>query len=75
MNTYDKIPIEQVLDDMNNPNGGIVSYAARDYYYLTYATPEEKKKMDREDMWQTLFAIAFGVCFVVLIVAAIVSQF
>lgn len=75
MNTYDKVPLERVLDDMNNPKGGVVSYAARDYYYLTYATPEEKKKMDREDMWQTVFAIAFGVCFVILIVAAIVSQF
>jgi len=75
MNTYDKIPIEQVLDDMNNPKGGVVSYAARDYYYLNYASPEEQKKMDREDLWQTIFAIAFGICFVVLIVAAIVSKF
>lgn len=45
----EKIPVDKVLDDMYNPNGGMVSHAARDYYYQNYATDEEKAEMDRED--------------------------
>lgn len=45
----EKIPLEQVLDDMYNPNGGMPAQAARDYYYNNYATDEEKQKMDAED--------------------------
>lgn len=45
----EKIPLEQVLDDMYNPNGGMASQAARDYYYNNYATDEEKQKIDAED--------------------------
>ena len=46
----DKIPLEKVLDDMYNPNGGVVSWAARDYYYIHYASDKQRKKMDREDI-------------------------
>lgn len=45
----EKIPLEQVLDDMYNPNGGMPAQAARDYYYNNYATDEEKEEMDRSD--------------------------
>ena len=30
-------------------DNGIVSSAARDYYYTNYATKEEREKMDKED--------------------------
>lgn len=39
----DKVPIQQVLDDMYSDKGP-VTWAARDYYYTTYATPEEQKE-------------------------------
>lgn len=45
----EKIPVDKVLDDMYSPDGGPVSWAARDYYYREYATEEEKREMDRED--------------------------
>lgn len=48
----EKVPISRVLDDMYNPNGGLVSLAARDYYYENYATEKERKEMDHEDAIQ-----------------------
>lgn len=39
----DKVPIQQVLDDMYSDKGP-VTWAAQDYYYTTYATPEEQKR-------------------------------
>ena len=32
----DKIQIEKVLEDMDNPDGGMVSHAAKDYFDLHY---------------------------------------
>ena len=51
----DKVPLEQVLDDMYDPYSA-VSGAARDYYYREYATEEERKAMDREDRINTIIA-------------------
>lgn len=56
------IPEEEVLDDMYS-DMGMVSWAARDYYYTHYATPEQREQMDQEDRvsaWVAL-AIMFGV--------------
>ena len=55
----DLVPIEQVIADMNRPDGGLISLAARDYYYLYYASEKEKRKMDCEDKLQTIIAIIF----------------
>ena len=52
----EKVPVGQVLDDMY-ADKGLVSWAARDYYYRNYATPEEQKRMDREDMRDTIISI------------------
>lgn len=52
------IPLERVLDDMYQDKG-IVSWAARDYYYENYATEEEKRQMDIEDKIQTIVAWLF----------------
>lgn len=38
----------QCIEAMYSENG-IVSSAARDYYYTNYATKEEREKMDKED--------------------------
>lgn len=38
----------QCIEAMYSDNG-IVSSAARDYYYINYATKEEREKMDKED--------------------------
>ena len=42
------VPVDQVLDDMYSDTSG-VSSAARDYYYIHYATEEQRQQMDRED--------------------------
>ncbi len=67
------VPLQQVLDDMYNPDGGYASMAARNYYYQFYATANEQKKMDREDKLQTAFVIIFTVVFWMLVGFAIVS--
>lgn len=56
----EKIPIETVLDDMYG-DYGVVSYAARDYYKLNYATPEELIIMEREEKREYIFAIVFWI--------------
>ena len=43
-----KIPVEQVLNDMYNEDG-IVASAARDFYYINYATKEQQELMDEEE--------------------------
>lgn len=48
LSNEDKVPIDKVLDDMYNPNSA-VSSSARDYYYLNYATEEEREEMNAED--------------------------
>lgn len=68
----DKIPVEQVLDDMYNPYGGMVSSAARDYYYINYASDAEQKEMDREDVAVSAIGwITVGVLLVFLVVEAV----
>ncbi len=68
----EKVPIERVLADMYDPDGGLISNAARDYYYLHYATPEEQVRMDKEEKFQTRFtslitigAFLFPIIFVI----------
>jgi len=66
----DKVPIQQVLDDMYSDKGP-VTWAARDYYYTTYATPEEQKEMDHEDKIQLVIAWIFWIVFWVSIILCI----
>ena len=67
----DKIPVDKVLEDMYDPNGGPVSWAARDYYYATYATEEEKREMDREDRRMDIGALMFYITFILLFIRVI----
>lgn len=50
------VPIEEVLEDMHTDKG-IVSVAARGYYYDNYASPSEKVQMDFEDKLNRFTAI------------------
>lgn len=67
------IPVLQVLDDWY-ADKGIVSWAARDYYYLHYADDNERKHMDKEEKIQTIIAyvVVFGV--LLLGIVGIVGQ-
>lgn len=51
------IPKLQVLDDMY-ADKGVVSMAARDYYYEHYADEAERKRMDIEDIVATIIGAA-----------------
>lgn len=50
------IPKLQVLDDMY-ADKGVVSMAARDYYYEHYADEAERKRMDIEDIVATIIGV------------------
>ena len=69
----EKIPVDKVLEDMYNPNGGPVSWAARDYYYREYATEEEKREMDREDRNMTIGSFIFYSLSILLIIFTVIQ--
>ena len=69
----EKIPVQQVLDDMYADKGP-VSWAARDYYYTNYASPEEQKSMDREEMRDTFISVVvLASCVIGIIVSIILN--
>lgn len=70
----DPVPVQKVLEDMYNPDGGLVALVARDYYYQNYASEEERKSMDREDKVQTAVAIIFMIVFWAAIGFAAISS-
>lgn len=72
MDAYDLVPVDKVLKDMYDPNGGPISWAARDYYYIHYATPEERNIMDREDRFDDILTLLFWIIYVGLVVFAII---
>lgn len=59
------IPKLQVLDDMY-ADKGIVSMAARDYYYEHYANEAERKRMDIEDIVVTIIGVTIAIGFIVI---------
>ena len=71
--TEEKIPISQVLNDMYDPDGGPVSWAARDYYYTNHATSEEQMQMDKEEKFQTIFAFSVMIGILLLCVVMVIS--
>ena len=63
----------QCIECMYSENG-IVSSAARDYYYNNYATEEEREKMDREDrMYDIIGTIVAVTVYAFMIIALIVG--
>lgn len=73
MDNEELVPIDQVIEDMYNPDGGPVSWAARDYYYEHYATEQERIKMDREDRIGSVIAMIFWIAFVALFVYTVIE--
>ena len=69
----DLVPLEQVLDDMYDPDGGIPAIAAREYYYEHYASEAERRMMDAEDKANQRFAIGFMAFVGILAVGSIVA--
>lgn len=69
------IPVDKVLEDMYNPDGGIVAIMARTYYYDFYATPEEQKEMDREDKLNSAITFVFLFGYTVLLCIAAISMY
>lgn len=67
----DKIPVEKVIDDMYNPDGGMVSLSARDYYYENYATKEEKKIMDEHDRIHRNLLVMLGILLIALVLICV----
>lgn len=41
------VPLQKVMEDMDNPDGGMVSIAAKDYYMLHYASDEEREANEK----------------------------
>lgn len=67
------IPKLQVLDDMY-ADKGVVSMAARDYYYEHYADEVERKRMDIEDIVATVIATIIIVGVLLLGAVAVVMR-
>ena len=59
---------------MYNPDGGIVSMAARDYYYKNYATEEERIMMDIEDKFSNYIDIISAFLFVIVMVIYVIIE-
>lgn len=68
------VPLTQVLDDMYSDKG-VVSLAARSYYYNHYATDEEKEKMDAEDRRLEILSYVITGMMVIMIIVAIIISF
>lgn len=64
MKNENHVPIEKVIDDMYSD--GVISSAARDYYYIHYASKEEKETIDFEKKLEKIIAC-------IAVTAAIIS--
>lgn len=66
------IPLEQVLQDMQYGSG--VESAAEDYYYLHYATDEEKAEIDRRRKIESVVSKIVAVVTIAIVVYLIVKE-
>jgi|GEM_PF-4586403 len=71
--TDERVPVLQVLDDMYGDKGP-VSWAAKDYYKMNYATPDERKSLEREERAEFIFAACVWVAAIVGIVVTIILE-
>ena len=68
------VPVERVIDDMYSDD--TYSHAARTYYYVHYATPEERVQMDREDRRAAITMRVVWLSYLgLLLLGLVVSQF
>ena len=65
------IPIEKVIDDMYSDS------SARDYYFIHYATEDEKEEIRKQEKMEFLFSACFlsmpFICLIVVCLAIIFS--
>ena len=66
----DLVPVEKVLDDMYSDS--FISSSARKYYYLNYATYDEKTEMDFEDKIQGVLCWIFSALLLIGLVAGVI---
>lgn len=69
----DEVPVETVVDDMCNPDGGIVYYAASDYYYCHYANkilPEQIDDIDARE--RRILPMLKRLCVALIVLAAVI---
>lgn len=69
------IPIEKVIDDMYSDS--CISSSARDYYFIHYATEDEKEEIRKQEKMEFLFSACFlsmpFICLIVVCLAIIFS--
>ncbi len=66
------IPLEQVLQDMQYGSG--IESAAEDYYYLHYATDEEKAEINRRRKIESVISKIVAVATFALVVYLIIKE-
>ena len=66
----ERIPLDQVLADMNNPLGGPAAQSARTYYYEHYATDEQKAKMDKDERRNMILIAVFSILLSAILVGS-----
>lgn len=71
MNDDEELKKLQCIEAMYSENG-IVSSAARDYYYTNYATKEEREKMDKEDRMYDIIGTVVAVAVYVFMGLALI---
>lgn len=55
------VPKEKVIDDMYSD--GLIRDSARQYYYRYYASPEERRYMDKEDKQNSIICVMFWILY------------
>ena len=69
------IPIEKVIDDMYSDS--CIASSARDYYFIHYATEDEKEEIRKQEKMEFLFSACFlsmpFICLIVVCLAIIFS--
>lgn len=66
MKNEQKIPIGIVIQRMNSEDR-IIASAARDYFYLHYATQEDRKELDRMEKRNRILVFCFWAVSTILI--------
>lgn len=74
------VPLEKVIEDMGNPDGGMVSYAATDYYYTNYLyqLEEDQKEKELQEMHSKILkrlAITVVILLIITVALAIFNEF
>lgn len=68
-----EVPIGTVIEDMCHPDGGMISSAARDYYYLHYACKDLQNQIDDIDVReQRILSVLKSLCIILIMVIIVI---